>query len=752
MKSPLTSPGRNPFRRVFRSSPSSPSSTRSPSSSPQNPNRRPLHPDLESPVVAPNSPRPSHPSEHQHRQSQISEREMAAAAARGDGQEKVIAAAKHIVSSLATTKNAAEDMIRILSGFDNRLSTINDLFPSSSTESSAAAEGAETFAGAGAALLSEAAIRLEVAEKVVLRWDASDSLLWESSPEDAEEYLAAVDDLIFVADSDTFPDLVSRAEVALQMAMSRLEEEFRHLMVRNAIPLDSNDLSSSIRRLSLSFASDAGDAIEDFESTVDDEHHQQPPPPQQQEGSPEDRSGSSLMDERSLDLVHPEVVSDLKAIAERMIWAKYDRELHQMYCTVRRDILDECLSILGIDRISIEEVQKIEWRMLDDKMKKWIQAMKIFVRVLLGGERRLSDQILAASEELREECFVETVKGSVMQLLNFGDAIAICQRSSEKLFRILDMYEALADVLPDLHALFAGDPKDLICEEADGILKRLGDAVKGTLMEFGNAIQREPSRRPTQGGEIHPMTRYVMNYARLLVVYMDTLNVLLDDGACGGDQGSSEGCENKNTDDESSESMLSPLGRRMLLILSYLESNLDEKSKVYEDAAMQYVFLMNNILYIVNKVKDSELGRLLGDHWIKKHRRQIRQYATSYLRTSWTKVLSCLKDDGFGSSSSSVSKVALKEKFKNFNLAFEDIYRVQTTWKVPDPQLREELRISISEKVIPAYRSFMGRFGGQLEGGRHATKYIKYTPDDLESHLSDLFEGLPAGATPRKRA
>ncbi|KAJ8458078.1 hypothetical protein OPV22_031004 [Ensete ventricosum] len=53
---------------------------------------------------------------------------MAAAAARADGQEKVIAAAKHIVSSLATSKNAAEDMTRILSGFDNRLSTINDLF------------------------------------------------------------------------------------------------------------------------------------------------------------------------------------------------------------------------------------------------------------------------------------------------------------------------------------------------------------------------------------------------------------------------------------------------------------------------------------------------------------------------------------------------------------------------------------------------------------------------------------------------
>jgi exocyst complex protein 7 len=146
---------------------------------------------------------------------------------------------------------------------------------------------------------------------------------------------------------------------------------------------------------------------------------------------------------------------------------------------------------------------------------------------------------------------------------------------------------------------------------------------------------------------------------------------------------------------------------------------------------------------MVQKVKDSELIKILGDQWVRKHRGQIRQYATAYLRAAWTKALSCLKDEGIGGSSNNASKVALKERFKNFNACFEEIYRIQTGWKVLDPQLREELRISISQKVLPAYRSFMGRFGSQLEGGRHAGKYIKYTPDDLENYLIDLFEGTP---------
>lgn len=48
---------------------------------------------------------------------------------------------------------------------------------------------------------------------------------------------------------------------------------------------------------------------------------------------------------------------------------------------------------------------------------------------------------------------METAKGCVMQLLNFGEAVAIGRRSSEKLFRILDMHDALADVLSDIELL-----------------------------------------------------------------------------------------------------------------------------------------------------------------------------------------------------------------------------------------------------------------------------------------------------------
>lgn len=650
-----------------------------------------------------------------------------------EGDERVIATAQRIVKSLGSNKDITKDMILILSNFDNRLSTMTDLISSDAPPSTCDSTN------------SHGSSRFESSESLILRWNSHshDSLPWEDSPAVAAQYLSAVDDILLLTDrlslspGDTVGDAIDRAESLLSIAMARLEDEFRHLLIRNTVPLEAGRLFGSIRRVSLSFASDGGgEILDELENAVDEDRESV------DRGSFTSASVSAVINEDlSVELIHPDAVFDLRMITERMIRSGYEKECCQVYSDVRRDVLDECLSIIGVDKMSIEEVQKIEWKALDEKMKKWAQAVKIVIRVLLPAEKRLCEQVFGDSDLIKEVCFAESAKGCVMQLLNFGEAVAIGRRSSEKLFRILDMYDALSDAVPDLRALFPDESGDFICIEAEGILKGLGDAARGTFVEFENAIQRESSRKPMQGGEIHPLTRYVMNYIRLLVDYSDSLNVLLGDDY----SGSTAHQENNDGDENEYLDGISPVGRRLVSLIALLESNLEEKSRLYEDHAMQFIFLMNNILYIVQKVKGSELGTLLGDRWVRKRRGQVRQYATSYLRASWSKVLSCLKDEGLGGggSSSNVSKVMLKERFKNFNFAFEEIYRNQTPWKVPDLQLREELRLSISDKVIPAYRSFMGRFGSHLESSRHVGKYIKYTPEDLEKLLLDLFEGLP---------
>lgn len=674
-----------------------------------------------------------------------------------EGDERVIATAQQIVRSLATTETMTKDMLRILSNFDNRFSSMTERLGDS----------------AG----SDIEERLASAEEVVLRWDsnssevARQSMIWEGPPDEAASYLQAVDEVqrlteslesISLTENDNDDndnnningsELLDRAQNVLQIAMARLEDEFHNILVQQSEIFEPERLYQRIHgpvsRVSFSCSSHHEDLPDvasissgEGEGDRDEDAQNLPVNP--------DCSGDFI-----IDLIRPEVIPDLKDIAERMVASKYERECCQVYSNVRRDLVEEGLIRLGIEKLSIEEIQKMDWESLEGKIKKWNQAIKIAVQVLLGSEKRLCIQIFEQLGSIQDTCFVETAKGAIMQLLNFVEAIAISRRSPERLFRILDMYESLSDLLPAINSIFSDDACASIRAEAEGILTRLGEAAKGTFVEFENAIQRETSKTAIPGGAIHPLTRYVMNYIKFLFDYTDTLKQLLDEKKEAiPRQLSDEFIEFHEEDRRGDHSNTTPLARRLLSITSLLESNLEGKSKLYKDTALSHFFMMNNVHYIVQKVKGSELRTLLGDDWIRKHSGQVRQYATSYQRSAWKKVLSCLRDEGIyigGSSSSKVSKDALKDRFKSFNAVFEEVYRNQTAWFVPDPQLREELRISIEEKLLPAYRSFMGRFKIHLEGVRHAEKYIKYSPEDLENYLLDLFEGSPGSMNNLRR-
>ncbi|KAJ0914833.1 putative exocyst complex component Exo70, cullin repeat-like-containing domain superfamily [Helianthus annuus] len=68
------------------------------------------------------------------------------------------------------------------------------------------------------------------------------------------------------------------------------------------------------------------------------------------------------------------------------------------------------------------------------------------------------------------------------------------------LFRILDMYDVVADVLLDFEMLFSDDSGELYCNEVKVVSSGLGEATIGTFVEFENAVKGENSRRALRGG------------------------------------------------------------------------------------------------------------------------------------------------------------------------------------------------------------------------------------------------------------
>jgi exocyst complex protein 7 len=189
-------------------------------------------------------------------------------------------------------------------------------------------------------------------------------------------------------------------------------------------------------------------------------------------------------------------------------------------------------------------------------------------------------------------------------------------------------------------------------------------------------------------------------------------------------------------------------------IMQALQNNLDGKSKQYKDPALTYIFLMNNIHYMVRSVRRSEAKDILGDDWIQRHRRVVQQNANQYKRVAWAKILQTLSVQATGSSpaelsSSGVSRAMIKERFKSFNMQFEELHAKQTQWTIPDQELRESLRLAVAEVLLPAYRSFIKRFGNLVEHGKNPNKYIRYSPENIDQALGEFFDGQQFGEQKR---
>ncbi|XP_020269710.1 exocyst complex component EXO70A1-like [Asparagus officinalis] len=529
----------------------------------------------------------------------------------------------------------------------------------------------------------------------------------------------------------------------MQIAMARLEDEFRNILASKA---NEVEIDSLVDLSSLSMTSDRSGDFSDEESSVGETS----------EGSNSTRTSSSYRSTKSIreiDLLPSDAISDLRAIADRMIDAGYGRECFQVYGSVRKAAIDLNLRHLGVEKLSIGDVQKLEWEVLEGKIRRWIRAAKACVRIVFASERSLCDRVFGSDEAP----FIDTVKGAALQLFGFPDAISIGRRSTEKLFKILDLHDAISDLLPDIAFVFRSKASESIYSHASDILSRLAEAVRGILSEFENAVLREATKIPVPGGTIHPLTRYVMNYISLISDYKQTLVQLIVSKPSASSRFNGEDVGGGVMEIEFPESEnQSPLASHLIWIIAILQYNLEDKAALYRDTACSHLFLMNNVHYIVNKVKGSlELRELIGDNFLKKLTGKFRQSATSYQRATWVKILHCLRDEGIhvsSSFSSGVSKSTLRERFKSFNAAFDEAHRTQAVWFVPDVQLREELRISVSEKLLPAYRSFLGRFRHHIENGRHPEMYIKYSVEDLEGMMLDFFEGCPPNALSRRRS
>ncbi|KAK8489262.1 hypothetical protein V6N13_009552 [Hibiscus sabdariffa] len=220
-------------------------------------------------------------------------------------------------------------------------------------------------------------------------------------------------------------------------------------------------------------------------------------------------------------------MEDLRAIAEVMIKAGYAKECIKVYKITRKSFVDEALYSLGVDRTL--NLQKMDWEVLEAKINNWLHAVKTAVKTLFSGERILSDQVFWVAPAMGESCFMEISKEGDLALFEFPENVAKCKETPEKMFRFLDLYEAVSNHWPEIDSMFCFESTSNVRSTATNCLIKLGDAVRKMLTSFETAIQKDTSKSTVPGGGIHPLTRYVMNYLTFLADYSEVLSDIVAD-------------------------------------------------------------------------------------------------------------------------------------------------------------------------------------------------------------------------------
>ncbi|MCD7457440.1 hypothetical protein HAX54_035088 [Datura stramonium] len=617
------------------------------------------------------------------------------------------------------SQSITDNMVSILGSFDHRLSALETAMRPTQIRTHAIRKAHENIDRT-----------LKAADVILSQFDLSrqaEAKILKGPHEDLESYLEAIEQLRnnirFFNNNKSFKSsdgVLNNANNLLAKAISKLEKEFKQLLSSYSKPVEPERLFECLPNSMRPSSGSPGDQDSNSKNHLSSSHG-------------EHNNGTDNTVYTPPTLIPPRVLPLLHDLSQQMVQAGHQQQLVKIYRDTRSPVLEESLRKLGVEKLSKDDVQKMQWEVLEFKIGNWIHFMRIAVKLLFAAERKVCDQMFEGFEQLKDQCFADVTTGSVAVLLSFGDAIAKSKRSPEKLFVLLDMYEIMRELHSEIELLFRGKSCNEIRESAFGLSKRLAQTAQETFRDFEEAVEKDATKTAVSDGTVHPLTSYVINYVKFLFDYQSTLKQLFQ--------------EFENGD---SNSQLAAVTMR---IMQALQTNLDGKSKQYKDPALTNLFLMNNIHYMVRSVRRSEAKDLLGDDWVQRHRRVVQQHANQYKRIAWAKILQCLSIQGLtssgggnsmgvdGQNSSGVSRALVKERLKTFNIQFEDLHQRQSQWTVPDTELRESLRLAVAEVLLPAYRSFIKRFGPMVENGKNPQKYIRYSAEDLERMLGEFFEG-----------
>ncbi|CAH8359053.1 unnamed protein product [Eruca vesicaria subsp. sativa] len=573
---------------------------------------------------------------------------------------------------------------------------------------------------------------LEAAETIIKKWDPNSlsykkiTSLFSHSRKEAKEFIRCVRDLRkamhYLISQDSKSENLVLAQNLMQIGMSMLEKEFFQILSSNRdylYPESASGQSTISSNSEFEVFMEYGDDDDGDDDVEDDDLK---------------KAGESISQVEKASAL---VMSELKVIAETMIICGYGKECIKSYKLIRKSIVDEGLHLLGIEKVKTSQFHKMDWGVLEIMIKNWIKAAKIGVTTLLRGEKLLCDHVFSASITIGQSCFNQIAKEPGLNLFMLPELIANKEKKPhhhERIFKLMDLYAAISDLWPDIEFIFDFDSLASVKTLVFSTLQKLKDSIHTCLKEFEATIHKDFSKELTFEGGVHKLTRTTMSFISSLSEYSRVLSEILTEHPL---KGISHMLEYYFTapvlEDEHVNNHACSVHLAWLILVCLC--NVDTKAESYEDVSVSYIFIVNNLQFVVDTVRSTHLKSLLGDDWLTKHEAKLRSYAEKYEIAAWSNVFAYLP----AKASTKLSPEEAITCFKRFHALFAGAYMKQSPCVIEDAKLRDEIKVSIARKLVPEYREFYEEYLPTLRQKSTMEMLVNFKPDNLENYLSDLF-------------
>ncbi|CAL4892323.1 unnamed protein product [Urochloa decumbens] len=510
-------------------------------------------------------------------------------------------------------------------------------------------------------------------------------------------YLSAVDDLIDLSIGSSVSgvsaaadNIRKQAQEALDIEMSNLARTFYGLKLWNINHFEVLDSSthppSAATKLNSPLGSDGPCLSSTSSEPTSLSSNSTGVSSRDSDSIPADECSTlysviSCLEEKKFDLINPKSVNVMASISSRMIQAGYKERLRETFTHLSQELIRDF------------HVLDFNWNFqcrsrVDEEMR-----------------RQLNEQNFGAFDELKGDYFAKIVEQTILKLLNVDSMSAALDRLLEvpqgfveclssiflRIGNALSTHKTIADAASTLLELVSPESREPVSIKAEAVQESVEDVVSRLLDTLTNVISSSVLPE-TEGSDIHPVTRAVVKGIGLLFHHRETLNLILARNCCQALEGI-----------HSTKSFSCLISNLMM----HFDRVLEQNSKILVHRELQYIFLLNNLQFVLQRVENLGLKEPTGYDWVVRYQKRIEHYLEEYIEASWAPVSSHVADKD--SKRFSFWKPSCVQQFTT---AFQSVYDIQRHWKVPDPHLREMLRVSISKKIVPSYCEYLKKHKG----------------------------------------